>query len=97
MLGHNGQDGDLFDFLQWLAHSFAHEQHAQCFHFPPGSSWIVLVFTGSTISRQIAQRWSYSIAGPEVVAAVAKVLFLFERVFILKSNCVVLIMSFLDV
>jgi hypothetical protein len=89
MLGHNGQDGDLFVFLHWLAHSLAHGKHVQCFHFPPGSSWmvLVLVFAGSTISRQIAQRWSYSIAGPDTLllgAAVAEVLFLFERVFILK-------------
>ena len=43
MLGHNGQDGELLDFLHWFAHSLAHGKHAQCFHFPAGSSWIVFI------------------------------------------------------
>jgi len=91
MLGHNGQDGDLFDFLHWLAHSLAHGKHAQCFHFPLGSSWIVFIFAGSMMSRQIAQRWSYSIAVPDalLLGAGAGVLFLFERVFIFKIAIVV--------
>jgi hypothetical protein len=83
MLGHNGQDGSLLDFSQTLAQSLAHSKHAQCFHFPSGSSWIVLilVFTGSMISKQIKQCWSYSMTGLVGVAALAAVLFLYVFIF----------------